>query len=272
MLKRVPLPLVIFGALAIATYGAMYWQSRAITLQLGDASVLTGYSLFVAMLLLGMFNSRKKLSMIPLGRARTWLIFHVVMGLFTLALFWLHTGSIWPGGFYEQLLAGSFYVVSVSGIIGYVLQKSMPSRLTHTGIEIIYDRIPAEIAEIRARAEAVTLACTEETGSDTVAQHYIGTLCWYFQRPRFLLAHLMGSDTAGFWLRGPGCAARRYLNDTEKTHFDEIIELAVLKSHVDRHYVCQGVLKKWLFVHIPLAVAVIALAVWHLILVNVYVL
>ncbi|MBL4720526.1 MAG: hypothetical protein JKY20_05295 [Alphaproteobacteria bacterium] len=272
MARKIPMSLVLFGVLALASFAALFWQSRLITVQLGDASILTGYTLFVTILLLGMFNARKKLSMIPLGRARTWLIFHVVLGVFALALFWLHTGGIWPLGLYEQLLAGSFYLVSASGVFGYLLQKALPSRLTHTGIEIIYDRIPAEIAEIRERAETLVIECTKETGSETVAQHYVGTLFWYFQKPRFLFAHLFGGDAAGFWLRGPGSAARRYLNDVEKKLFDEILDLAALKAHVDRHYVCQGVMKKWLFLHIPLAVSVVTLAVWHLILVNVYVL
>jgi hypothetical protein len=271
MSPRTTLPKLIFGVIAIVVFGAMFWQSQLIALRLGAPAILTGYTLFATMLLLGLFNTRKKLSMIPVGRGSTWLAFHVVVGVFAVALFGLHIGVLWPQGFYEQLLAGSFYLASLSGVIGYVLQKTLPRRLTQTGVEIIYERIPAELAEIRERVEALVLECTEKSGSDTVAQHYIGTLNWFFQQPRFRLSHFLGGDAARYWLRGPGGAARRYLNDVEKEYFDQIIDLAELKSLVDRHFVCQGVMKKWLFLHIPLAVAVIVLAIWHLILVNVYV-
>ena len=271
MSRRSTLPKIFFGLTAIVVFGALFWQSNVIMLRLGEPAILTGYTLMASMLLLGLFNSRKKLSMIPIGRGSTWLAFHVVLGIFALSLFGLHVGVFWPQGLYEQMLAGSFYMVSLSGVVGYALQRSLPRRLTQTGIEIIYERIPAELAEIRERVEVLVLECTEKSGSDTVAQHYMGTLNWYFQKPRFCLSHFVGGDAGGYWLRGPGGAARRYLNDVEKEYFDQIIALAELKSLVDRHFVCQGVMKKWLFLHIPLAVAVIALAVWHLILVNVYV-
>ena len=271
MSRRVTLPMIVFGVTAIGGFAALFWQSQVITLRLGEPAILTGYTLLAAILLLGVFNARKKLSMIPVGRGSTWLAFHVVLGIFAIALFWLHLGALWPLGFYEQLLAGSFYLVSLSGVVGYLLQKALPRRLTETRVEIIYERIPAELAEIRERVQALALECTEKSGSDTVAQHCIGTLNWFFQRPRFQFSHLVGGDVARYWLRGPGSAAGRYLNDVEKEYFDQIIALAELKSYVDRHFVCQGVMKKWLFLHIPLALAVIGLSLWHLILVNVYV-
>jgi len=60
------------------------------------------------------------------------------------------------------------------------------------------------------------------------------------------------------------------LSDAEKVYFDQIVELGLLKGSIDRHYACQGLLKKWLLVHVPLSMAVILVSVWHLILVNVY--
>ena len=222
------------------------------------------------MLLLGFFNIRKRLSMLPVGRGSIWLAFHVVAGVLAIAMFWLHTGTVWPGGTYEQVLTVLFYLVSLTGVFGYIILRGLPRRLTQTGIEIMYERIPAEISEIREKVEALSLECTEKTGSDTVAQHYIGTLNWFFQRPRFGISHLLGGDAAGHWLRGPGTAARRYLNNDEKEYFDQILELGAMKVLVDRHYVCQDLMKKWLLVHVPLSMAVILLSIWHFLLVNVY--
>lgn len=270
MLRSVSVPFLFFGLCAAVFFAFVLWYANKVFLGLGDPSLITGYLLLSLMLLLWAFNLRKRLSMLPIGRASLWLALHVVVGILALALFWLHAGKFWPTGLYEQLLAGVFYVVSLSGFFGFALQKILPRRLTQTGIEVIYDRIPSEIADIRENVENIVLECTEKTGSDTVAQHYVETLFWFFQRPRFKVSHLVGGDAASHWLRGTGSAARRYLNDSERQYFDQIIELGQIKSMIDRHFVCQGIMKKWLFVHVPLSVAVIVLAFWHLLLVNVY--
>ena len=267
---RASLPLVMFGVAAVAVFALVARSAHRSWLALGDPAIVTGYTLFALLLLLGMFNIRKRFSMVPIGRASLWLAFHVVAGVLAIAMFWLHTGSAWPSGLYEKILVLLFYLVSVTGIIGYALSRALPRRLAQIEIEIIYERIPAELAEIREKVETLVLSCTEETGSDTVAQHHAETLGWFFTRPRFWMSHVAGGDAAGHWLRGPGSAARRYLNDSEKTYFDQIVELGMLKCLIDRHYACQGLLKKWLLVHVPLSVAVILVAVWHLILVNVY--
>ncbi|NKB56700.1 MAG: hypothetical protein GKS00_10220 [Alphaproteobacteria bacterium] len=267
MIRRSALPFIVIG---IATFAVVAWYARFTWLELGNPSIVTGYTLLVLMLMLGFFNIRKRLSMVPVGRTSLLLAFHVAAGLLAIALFWLHTGTLWPTGSYERILAVLFYLVSLTGILGYIILRSLPRRLTQTGIEVVYERIPAELGEIREKVEALTLECTEKTGSDTVAQHYIGTLNWFFRRPRFGLSHLVGGDAAGHWLRGPGGAARRYLNDVEKEYFDQILELGTLKILVDRHYACQDLMKKWLLVHVPLSMAVILVSIWHLLLVNVY--
>lgn len=267
MMRRTALPFLFVG---LATFILVAWYARATWLELGNPHVVTGYTLFALMLLLGVFNVRKRMSMVPVGRGSLWLAFHVVAGLLAIAMFWLHTGNVWPEGIYERILAILFYLVSLTGILGYIILRALPRRLTQTGIEVIYERIPAELGEIREKVEALTLECTEKTGSDTVAQHYIGTLNWFFRRPRFGFSHLVGGDAAGHWLRGPGSAARRYLNDVEKEFFDQILALGSLKILVDRHYFCQDLMKKWLLVHVPLSMAVILVSIWHLLLVNVY--
>jgi hypothetical protein len=270
--RRSSIPILTFGALSVVVFAGAAWSAHKSWLNLGNPAIITGYTLLALMLLLGFFNIRKRLSMVPVGRASVWLAFHVAAGFLAIALFWLHIGTLWPLGLYEQALTGLFYLVSITGIIGYVLSRTLPRRLAQTEVEIIYERIPAELAEIRNQVESLVLECTEKAGSDTVAQHYISTLSWFFQRPRFAISHVVGGDAAGHWLRGPGSAARRYLNDPEKEIFDQIIELGELKCLVDRHYACQALLKNWLLIHVPLSMAVILTAVWHFILVNVYVL
>ena len=255
-------------AAAVFVAAAVYSQQAARGLE--DPAVVTGYYLPGLMIFLALFNARKKLSMVPLGRAAVWLRVHVAGGLLAVALFWLHTRTLWPSGFYEQLLALLFYFVSLTGVAGHVLQRTYPSRLTQSGIEVIYERIPAELATIREEVESLVLKCTEETGSDTIARHYLETFVWFFRRPRFFWSHAFGSRKGAHWVRNQTTNLRRYLNDAERQYLDQLFEFAYTKNRVDFHYAMQSIMKVWLLFHLPLAVATLALAVWHAILVHVY--
>ena len=265
--------LSIFGAIV---FFVAWSTSQKMDLNLENGSVLTGYTLIVVMLLVAFFNVRKKLSMIPLGKASVWLVFHVVGGLLCVALFWLHTKSIWPQGLYEGFLAGAFYLVSISGILGYFIQRMNSRKLTDTGIEVIYERIPDELREIQEKVEEYILECTEKTGSDTLANHYLDTMAWYFVKPRFYWSTLLGNLTpmgvgnVRVWLRSKGASVKRYLSTEELEYFNQVEELAELKILVDRHYVYQDLNKKWLLVHVPLSVGLVIMALWHLLLVEVY--
>jgi hypothetical protein len=261
-------PLTWLGAAAL--FAALWLAARWIRNALGDPALLTGWFLLALFLALGAFSSRKKISMLPIGSASTWLRYHVAGGFLALALFWLHARTLWPAGLYEQALAACFYLVTVSGIAGWQLQRALPRRLAATPIEIIYERIPMEIAALRERAEALVIECTKASGRDTLARHYTETLDWFFRRPRFLRNHVFGGRTARAWQRQQFGAIRRYLDEREARFLDRLGALAEHKIDVDFHYAAQTVMKLWLFLHLPLAAATLLLALWHVFLIHVY--
>ncbi len=263
-------PWWILLIVATALFVGVVVGTERMALRLRDPAQLTGYLLLATMIALAAFNMRKRLPVLPLGRAYHWTLFHVTAGLFAVGLFWRHAGTLWPTGLYEQILAALFYLVSLTGLGGYVLQKIYPRRLTETGVEIIYERIPAEIADMRERAEEIVLECTEKTGCDTLARHYVETFDWYFRRPRFFWSHVFGGNAGAHWVRNQIDAVRRYLNEEEGGYLDALASLAETKTKVDFHYVAQRIMKGWLLVHLPLAAAVMAVALWHLVLVNAY--
>ena len=266
----------VLSLFAVVVFVAIFLYSQEMDLNLKNSTFVTGYILLILMLAVALFNSRKKLSMLPLGKASSWLVFHMVGGLLCMGMFWLHTKTLWPYGIYEGFLAGTFYLVSLSGILGYFIQKNNARKLTETEIEVIYERIPIELLEIREKVEDIILECAEKTGSDTLANHYSNTLTWFFQKPRFYWSTLFGSLTPigvgkpTNWIHKQNNPVKKYLNDEELKYFQEIDELANLKVLVDRHFVYQDLNKKWLLFHVPLSVALVALAFWHLLLVEVY--
>ncbi|MEM7254956.1 MAG: hypothetical protein AAF493_26435 [Pseudomonadota bacterium] len=261
---------VIGFIVAFAAFTTLAYTTYQLNLDLQDASELTGYAMFAVLVFLTLYNVRKRLPGVTLGRTERWAQWHVSVGAFSVALFWLHTGSVWPDGLYERLLAIAFYGVSAAGFVGYALQRILPRRLALSGNDVIFERIPDEIARLRDEAQNLVLRCTEDLKSETLARHYAETLAWYFRRPRFRLGHLFASETATFWINQNFDSVRRYLSESETRYLDQLRAIAIRKSRIDLQYSLQAVLKLWPLVHVPFSVALALLVLWHLLIVNIY--
>lgn len=257
-------------SLAVLLFLATWAWTIQIDRSLGMSTYASGWVLFGVLAFLVLFSARKRLPFLPLAPASFWFQLHAIGGFLALFLFWLHTGGIGTKGLYGQILMVLFYVTSLSGVLGLFIEKVYPRQLTCTGSEVIYERIPAELAEIRAEVESLILKCTEECGSSTLAEHYLETLKWYFQRPRFFFNNIVGSHLSQYWVRQQCMILERFMNPKERVYLDKVYDLAVKKRKIDFHYALQTLLKTWLLVHIPLAGAVVAMVIWHLILILVF--
>lgn len=262
--------LLAVTALAAAGFAAVAYRAYADVLHIREPALLSGWVLVGLFLFLALFNVRKKLANLPLGRASFWLYLHAVVGVLAAAVYFVHVGALWPRGGYEQLIAGLFYLVTLSGIAGYALQRAAPKLLTQVGYEIIWERIPAEIAHLRSRAEDCVMACSDETGSPVLGHHYLDCLAWYFRKPRFLVSSALSLQRGESWVEKQTQAVRRYLNDGERKHLETLRELALVKARVDKHYAIQGLMKLWLFLHLPLSLGLLIAVAWHVALVHVY--
>ena len=126
------------------------------------------------------------------------------------------------------------------------------------------------MAGIKEDVESLILKCTEETGTSTLGEHYLETLNWYFQKPRFFISNVFGSQISRHWVRQQCIILERFLSQKEREYLDKLYMLAEKKRQIDFHYALQTLLKTWLLVHIPVAVAVMAMVIWHLILILVF--
>jgi len=239
-------------------------------LHLRRPELISGYLLLGTMLLPALSSLRKKLSVLPLGTMAFWTRLHVALGFTLVPLYWVHVGVFWPDGTYEQFLAGLFYFVTFSGVVGWLVQARFPHRLTQTGREIQFERIPNALVNCRQEVEKTLLEYQQKTGNDTLARHYIDSLSWYFFKPRFLVNHLFDGESHDYWLRGKFRAIERYLNSSEQPYLENLKSLAADKGILDYHYTLQGTIKLWLFIHIPATAALLVLAFWHLALVHIY--
>jgi hypothetical protein len=268
--QRTWIPYVVLAGIMLAFFVATAVSSTYLSHHLGDSAYATGYTLFGFMIFLIIFNARKRLSMLPIFKVRWWTPLHIASGILVMALFWLHIGTLWPDGLYEQAITLIFYLVSLSGLFGYVVLRVYPGWLTQTDTEIIYEEVPSIIAGYREEAERLILECTKETRSDTLARYYTETLDWFFRRPHFIMNHLLGGRKGIHWVNQHISTARRYLNDTEREYLDKLNDLASRKNRIDFHFAIQSVMKMWLLIHVPASVALLLMALWHLLLVNIY--
>ena len=257
------------GAVALSLAGAvlvaLVAASRRLSAGLDRPELLTGTVLAVLMLGLWALNMKKRLAMFPLGTSAFWLDVHVAGGLLAAGAFWVHTqGRFWPEGATDRLLAGAFYLVTLSGVLGYFLQKIYPPYLASHGVEVIFERIPEELARLREESEALVVACAAETGSSTLARLYSEELSWYFRRPRFLLGHVAVSDGGAKWVRRRVGEVSRFLDASERPFHKRLLKIAYHKNDLDFHFAAQGLMKGWLLAHVPLAVATVILAAWHI--------
>jgi len=250
----------------LAAAGLLAWHT-AHDAALYQPVFLTGWLLLTVILILTLYNGRKKLSMLPMGSAAVWLQFHIYLGLLAVFIFALHINWTLPSGILERILALFFVVVAGSGVAGIYISRNYARMLTRRTEEVVLERIPQFIAELRAQAEGLVLKSAAETGSSTIADFYGSRLASYFAAPRNLRLHLRGSRRASFTLMIDMDAMARYLSDQEIVYLEKLRLLVERKDRLDYAHALQSTLKAWLFVHLPATYGLILLALLHLVLV-----
>lgn len=261
-LRNASVTLVVFAALA-----ATIWLHD---LALRDTSFLSGWLLVAAFVVLAGYNLRKKLPFIPLGDSASWMQVHVYVGLLAVGLFVLHVGFDLPNGMLESLLWALTVLLLASGLLGIAITRLVPQALTEHGERLIFERIPRLRAQLAEEVRERVDASLRDGTSNTIASHYVEHLKPYFDRPRHLGHHLLGSRTPMQRLCRHLRALQRYLSKEDRQRLDEIEERVIAKDNLDYQYAWQRALKGWLFLHIPLTYATLIVAAVHVVLVYAF--
>ena len=167
-------------------------------------------------------------------------------------------------------LAAVYWLTISSGLFGLYLTQTIPIQLSRVGEEVIYERIPAYRQQVRKKARELVLESVEASGASTLADFYSTRLVGYFEKPRSLGYRIRPTTARRQALMREMHDVRRYLSDQEQACCEKLFALVRKKDDLDFHAARQGTLKLWLFVHVPAAVLLLALALWHLMVVNVY--
>ena len=250
-------------ALIITTAGALWLNATYNALP--NYAYLTGWALLAGMFVLTIYNVRKKLPFLPLGKSETWLQIHIYLGFFTTLLFLIHLNFRLPHGWLNVSLAWLFVLVSGSGMVGLFFSRVLPRRLATRGGEVIFEKIPALRHALKTEAE--DLAVGQEAKSLVIAEFYTKRLAPFFSGPRNFWKHLAESRREVNALLAELDDLRRFANDIEKEKIEKLAALVRQKDGLDYHRALQLALRLWLFVHIPLTYGLMIFSVLHIVIV-----
>jgi cytochrome b561 len=258
--------------LAVACVAMLLFISDGvISATMGHGSFVSGWTLFLMILGLAAYQLRKRLPILPLGNVANWLQVHIYAGLLTGCLFVIHVGYRVPDGTLESILALLYLLVFFSGVGGLILSRTIPPRLASRGEEVLFERIPVFIRKLRDEVETLVFDAIEVTDTTAIPELYQQHLQAFFERPRHALLHLLHSKHPVGLLLNEVHATERFVNEQELVILEQIVERAQAKDDLDYQFALQGVLKLWLFVHVPLTYSLIVIAVCHLVAASAFV-
>ena len=138
---------------ALAGWGKPAWPSGASLPGLVFGATGGGIVLFEFLLW-----PRKKKRTWRVGRAQTWMRAHIWFGLLCLPVLIYHSG-LRMGGSLSSVLMILLVVVVVSGIFGAIMQQFLPRRILHeVGSETIYSQIPFVIETLVKECDQLVAA------------------------------------------------------------------------------------------------------------------
>ena len=155
----------------------------------------------------------------------------------------------------------------LSGVGGLLLSRQIPRRLATRGGEVFFERIPAYRRAILEQAEQLALISTRQTEATTLLEFYTRDLREYFTSGTRYLAQFFEDQSGLQRVLARVEDLKRFTNDNENKVLDQFAELVREKDRLDYHAALQGILKGWLFVHIPFTVSLLIFTLAHVILV-----
>lgn len=220
-----------------------------------------GYGIAAAVLLLAVAGLGMRRRRMRTGKIKTqqWVQFHVYSGILFFLFVLMHSGFRWPNDTLTSLLFVTSAWVTSSGLFGVFLQKWIPKFLTSgLQVEVLYERIPELIREMRGKADALIRTCI------TPVRNYYGkNLAKVLLKPQPKLVYFLDitggiqAQVRKFEYLRKSCSAE------EKEKLNELERIYRTKLEVDAHYTLQKALRLWLYLHVPAALLLLFLTALH---------
>jgi len=218
----------------------------------------------------GLYAVRRRMTKtalkLGLGKAQPWLQFHLYGGTLALLLTFMHVGFKIPSGFLTWWLWALSIYITISGLIGVWLQKWIPKILASgLAMEVVLERIPDLIAELRKKSEELIKSCSEPVKNfyrKNVAVALVKEqprLIYYVDVTGGIQSRLKQFEYLG-----------KFLPTDEKSNLDRLRLYYRTKLEIDAQYTLQKTLRWWMYTHVPLSFVLLLLLAFHLFAVFYY--
>lgn len=262
----------VVQALLIAAISAgLFWLVWIYGTALRDPRYLDGWVLACGMGVQLYFHIAIKTARLSPKSAMRWRKIHIFLGYVLIAAFISHADFSLPETGFEWALWSSFVLVTVSGIFGTYLSWSLKSK-GRIDESVSFDRIPSLRAKLAQDLHAVVVE-TDLTApalplpglphDSWIMDLYTSRLRDFFKKPRNLGAHLIGSQHPLKRLTDEIENLSSYVGQQNQQRLAAIRDLVIEKDRLDFARVYLGLTKAWLFIHVPVTYALIALTVLH---------
>lgn len=224
------------------------------------------------MIFASLLGARKKVPAWRIGRATAWMKGHIWLSILLVPLVLFHSGFR-IGGPLTALLWILFGIVTVSGLVGLLFQQFLPRLMTEqVAMETVYDQIDHVIAQLRYEADLRMVALvgplgfelqppegvtpvkakegTPQEGSDRMKDFYLEQVRPSLDPKGKLMKNTFGS----FKLTVPAV-----FHDV--TNF--LAGLVEERRQLERQRGIHRWMHGWLFVHMPLSLALLLLVIVH---------
>jgi hypothetical protein len=196
----------------------------------------------------------------PLGTARRWLQLHVYLGALAFLAVVIHAGFRLPGGTMGWALLLLSAWTTVTGLVGVWLQKWLPLVMAEgLRVEALYERIPALVDHLLKEADAMVAGA-----SDVLERFYQTEVRTRLAGIEPSWAYLLDVRSGRERALEPFRRMSSFVDPAEKDIVNDLAQIRMEKMDLDVHYSLQGILRRWLIVHVPPAALLMALLVIHI--------
>jgi hypothetical protein len=196
----------------------------------------------------------------PLGTARRWLQAHVYLGALAFLAVLIHAGFHWPGGFMGWALLLLSAWTTLTGLVGVWLQKWLPIVMSEgLRVEALYERVPALIEHLLKEADALVA-----NASEVLERIYLSEVRTRLAVVEPSWSYLLDVRAGRERALEPFRRMSSFVDPAEKEIVNDLMTIRMEKMDLDVHYSLQGILRRWLIVHVPPAALLMALLAVHI--------
>lgn len=247
-----------------------------------------GIAAILIMIMASLLGARKKVPAWRIGRATTWMKSHIWLSILLVPLVLFHSGLRF-GGHFTSLIWILFIIVTVSGLLGILIQQILPRMMTDAvPLETIYDQIGFITEQLRYECdqlvsgvcgalgveinppEGIKAVKIKEgpaiPGSEIIKNFYLNTLRTSLA-PKGRLNPLFASTQK---IQLVFSQLRLALPPPLHPVLERLAEITEERRQFEKQKKLHWILHGWLLIHVPVSAALMLLVMVHAVMALLY--